>query len=143
MPLPVYTLRHVRLLWTVGSEKVLMNDDHKLSYWCEGTALHVAERTEENGTLSIKICESSFCQRRLTSFYTTPSSNSLKIVYLFIYFGLKLNVSYCTGLERPWGFHDCKAPRISRQSAVKVVMLLSLCTGRLYLPGNISSTHFC
>jgi hypothetical protein len=34
----------------------------------------------------------------------------------------------CTGLERPWGFHEDEAPRFNDSQHMKVVRLSALCT---------------
>jgi hypothetical protein len=47
-----------------------------------------------------------------------------------------------TGLDRPLGFKEVEAPKFLDNRHVKVVRLSTLCTGRLYSPGNISGTHF-
>ena len=50
---------------------------------------------------------------------------------------------HCTGLDRPCGFQEVEAPRYQDSRHMKVVRLLTLRTGRLYLPGNIPGIHFC
>jgi hypothetical protein len=48
----------------------------------------------------------------------------------------------CTGLDRPWGFHEVEAPGMSRKSAHENGKFVSP-TNRLPLPpGNISVTNF-
>jgi hypothetical protein len=48
-----------------------------------------------------------------------------------------------TGLDKPWGFQEIKAPRFQDNRHMKVVSLSVLHTGHLYPPGNIPGTHFC
>ena len=43
----------------------------------------------------------------------------------------------------PRGFQEAEDPRFQDIRHVKVVRLSALRNGRLYLPGNISGTHFC
>ena len=47
-----------------------------------------------------------------------------------------------TGLDRPWGFQEFKAPKFQDNGHMKVVSLSALRTGRLYRQGNIPDTHF-
>jgi hypothetical protein len=51
--------------------------------------------------------------------------------------------SSCTGLDGVLGFQDVEAPTFLDNRHMKVVRLSALHTGRLYLPGNITVTHFC
>ena len=46
-------------------------------------------------------------------------------------------------LDRSWGFQEVETPRFEDNWHMKVVRLSSLCTSRLYTPGNIPGTHFC
>ena len=48
-----------------------------------------------------------------------------------------------TDLHSPLGFQEVEAPRFQDNRHMAVVRLSALRTGRLYLPGNISGTHFC
>jgi hypothetical protein len=48
-----------------------------------------------------------------------------------------------TGLDRPLGLQEVEAPRFLDNRHMKVLSLLALRTGRLYLPGNTSGTHSC
>jgi hypothetical protein len=60
------------------------------------------------------------------------------VVILNLYWG-KVKQS----LYRPWGFQEAEAPWFQDIRHMKVVRLTALCTGGLYSPGNIPSTHFC
>jgi len=44
---------------------------------------------------------------------------------------------------RLWGFQEVEVPRFLDIRHLKVVRLSALHTYRIYLPGNISGTHFC
>jgi hypothetical protein len=46
-----------------------------------------------------------------------------------------------TGLDRPIGFQEVKAPRFQDNRHMKVVRLSAVLTGRLYSPGNIPGTQ--
>ena len=48
-----------------------------------------------------------------------------------------------TGLDRPLGLQEVEAPIFLDNQHMKVVRLSDLRTGRLYLLGNTSGTHFC
>jgi hypothetical protein len=48
-----------------------------------------------------------------------------------------------TGLYRPRVFQNFKVPIFQNNRHMKVVSWSALRTGHIYLPGNISGTHFC
>jgi len=48
-----------------------------------------------------------------------------------------------TGLDRPQGFQEDKAPRFHDIRHMKEVRLSAQHTSQLYPPGSISGTHFC
>ena len=54
-------------------------------------------------------------------------------------------VFYCssTGLGRLRGLQEVEAPGFSDTRHMKVTRLSALHTGHLYLPGQVSVTHFC
>jgi hypothetical protein len=56
---------------------------------------------------------------------------------------VKEESSPSTGLDRPSGFQEVEAPTFQYNRLMKVERLSTLCTGRLYRPGNIPGTHFC
>jgi hypothetical protein len=48
-----------------------------------------------------------------------------------------------TGLERSWDFRELEAARFQDSLHKKMVRLLAISSGRLYLPADIAGTHFC
>ena len=48
-----------------------------------------------------------------------------------------------TGLDRPRSLQEVEAPRFQDNRHMNVASLSALRTGSIYLPGNISGTHFC
>ena len=50
--------------------------------------------------------------------------------------------SPCTGLDRSRGFQEFEAFTFLDNQRMKVLTLSALGTGRLYLPVNISGTHY-
>ena len=56
---------------------------------------------------------------------------------------LKKRSNPITGLDRPWGFQEFKAPRFQDNQQMKAVSLSALRTGHLQPPGNIPGTHLC
>jgi len=55
---------------------------------------------------------------------------------------LKLSRHPITSLDRPRELQEVQAPGFQDNRHMKVVSLLALSTGRLYLPGNIPGTNF-
>jgi hypothetical protein len=64
---------------------------------------------------------------------SNPENTSIKVRYSIP----------ITGLDRPLGFQEVKAPRFIDNRHMKVVRLSALHTGRLYPLGNTPGNHFC